>query len=526
MQVVASAAMLALVGEVSQLAALTWLADVGMGVGNSIRVAASRRSRPLAAGCLAAIGILQAAASVPPLGDDIKFYSDFSDALLGGQAFANHAPGYVGTAEGIGLSYAPLPVFPLLLALSFKLVGRTLLGVALPTVIATAIFPLAFYAACKAITGSRVVAYATAILFFMFPVYQVHVLGAPEPDTVFITLLLFAAALAGKANGSPQRRYWIGMGLLLGLLSLTRHEGVAYAALVLFAFLVAHHSRPNYWLCVATLLALVAPFVVFLHSLSGAWWPASVGDSALSWENVDANLSNLRWASLPWYSQTVGVGPNILVGLLAATGLAVGLGTFAMSKRGIALVGIPVAGMSNIAMLLLMRPLLVYSLFPPDFLRHASYGIAYAAISLAYLGHVSIQFVSKRLPRLRPLILILVLLLTTWTLYYETERLARPEPFFDGHASLLWTGSYYLLTDVIERPVPIWSVDDPRPVSQVHADLERTLADVNLNRINRSEPYHWVSLGLALFGLAMLVVSPARWDVGRKPTVPDGQYRT
>ena len=56
------------------------------------------------------------------------------------------------------------------------------------------------YATCKSLTGSRLTAYVASVLLFLFPVYQIHVLGTAEPDTLFVTLLLMGAFFATRVN--------------------------------------------------------------------------------------------------------------------------------------------------------------------------------------------------------------------------------------------------------------------------------------------------------------------------------------
>lgn len=506
MQVFAGMAILTLLLDCAQQIAIAISTDRKKGFFITIREVLSARSNLVVLGSLGVVGILQAAASVPPTGDDMKYYSDVADAILLGHAYEGTGPRYVGNMAQMGVHYAALPVFPALLAISFSAVGRTLLGVILPIAVANALFPLAFYSACKAVTNSRPVAYVASILVTLFPIYQVHVLGLPGPDTLFIVLLLFGATLAGKANSSPRRRYWIGMGLVFGLVSLTRHEGIAYAAVMFLTFILVHRSNRNYWLSVSTYIFTLIPFVAILFLKSGQLWPSKIGGSILSLDNLDGNLTNLRISSISWYAQALGVDDTALVVSVIIASLGVIVGGILLWREHSALVGIPIAGIGNIAMVLLMSPALVYSVFPPDFLRHISYGIAFEAVTLAYMAHLCLRYAFNLSERFRPLLLVLILLISCNAVYWESERLARPGWQFEGRWSLLWTGTYYLLTDVVDRhPVPLWQVDDLRPLEQVQAEMKRAMEDVNLNRLNRSEAYHWTSMMVSLLGLAFVV---------------------
>ena len=119
-----------------------------------------------------------------------------------------------------------------------------------------------------------------------------------------------------------------------------------------------------------------------------------------------------------------------------------------------------------------MHPLVVYSGFPVDFLRHVSYGSPFAALGLTYACHVGLGCLLRGLQgmagtRWRGLLSAILILLACAGLFYETERLAKPEWYFQGKASLLWTSSYYLLTDVATHPAPLPLANDPRPGEQL-----------------------------------------------------------
>ncbi|MCL4534900.1 MAG: glycosyltransferase family 39 protein, partial [Bacteroidetes bacterium] len=182
-----------------QAAALEWLRARDVGAWTALARTLARRPDLAMLGFMAVLGALQAAAVVSPFGDDIGHYTDVADAILTGRPYPIHIVNQQLQASGMGAAYPALPVFPLLLALSFSLFGHTTVGVAIPSIVASALFPFALYAALRSITGSRPVSYAVAVLIFLFPIYRLHTIGSPEPDTVFVDLLLAGAALAGKA---------------------------------------------------------------------------------------------------------------------------------------------------------------------------------------------------------------------------------------------------------------------------------------------------------------------------------------
>ncbi len=543
-----------------QAAALEWLRGKGSGAwGALVRTLAGRAD--LAMLCfIAVLGVLQAAAVVSPFGDDIGHYTDVADAILSGRSYPIHIVNQQLQASGMGAAYPALPVFPLLLALSFSLFGHTTVGVAIPSIVASALFPFALYAAFRSITGSRPVSYAAAVLIFLFPIYRLHAVGTPEPDTVFVDLLLASAALAGKAargsssiwarvqsrhsreSGNPaghvdsrlrgndgaeggirppetklSRIWWLAMGVVMGLATLTRPEGVPYAAVIFGVFFLGRWRQTGYWLSVAGFVATLVPFMAVYFSVAGAPWPSTFGGSLLSVRNLWTNLAALQWPALGWYAQAIGVSSDALQSLVLLVCLITALGTLALWKSSGVLVAIPIAGAANLAMAFFVSPTVLGSYSPVDALRHLSYGMPYAAVGTAYAGAVAVRFLARnaRWPRL---VLIACVLLSTAYLYDEAERLALPEPYFGGPATLLWTDSGVLLTDLVAHPVEFPWAGDPRPWETVRVELGAPLEPVSLNRVNRSEPYHWSSLLAALLGLVCAAAPAAAKMAGAELT--------
>ncbi len=499
-----------------------------LGLLQSLRWVISAHADTLTLASLVAIGAFQGAAGVAPVGDDIWHYTEVADALLTGSPYPVATTNGMLQEAGMGATYPALPFFPLVLALSFSLFGRNLVGMAAPSVVATALFPLAMYVACRGITGSRFVAYAVTVLLFLFPVYQLHVMGTPQPDSLFVLLLLAGAALAAKANKDHGNRCWIALGVVMGLASLTRHEGIAYSA-VLFASLFAiHRSRARYWLCLGAYLLTLSPFVAFYYSLSGSPWPSTFGSSILGLHYLEANITTLSWTSLDWYSQAIGVDKAILVSLILTLAGGSIIGTVALARRNLALVGIPVAGIGNLTAGMFMHPMVVYSPFPVEFLRHISYGIPFTAIALACalaagIGRISTHRVAGTIGRQAAILAVLVVVVGG-LVFYESERLARPEWYFGGKASLLWTGSSYMLTDVLRHPVPLPSSDDPRGGEEIREAMTLPMDSLDLRKVNLSEPYHWSTLLIALFGLLCVFIAapdtPPRSSPPRDRTAP------
>lgn len=499
MQIVAAGVLLLVTLYVAQRAAIGYLRHGNIAVLSALATVMAERSGLIVLGCLAAVGSLEAAASVAPIGDDIWHFIPAANALRFGMTYPVSPVSQNYQATGMSAVYPALPFYPALMALSFSLFGYNLVGVALPTVVAKALYLPALYAASRSVIGSRIATYSVAILLFLFPIYQIDILGSPEPDTVFVVLLLGSLVFVARATSSTNSANWICMAAFMGLASLTRPEGILYSLILFMLLFTMYRSRVSYWLAAVTYLLVLSPFIAVYHSQTNNIWPTTFGGT-LGWQNLEANLSILGQSDLDWYSQAVGLSPHVLVGLLVAAWLGGLLGGLMLWRNRRPLAFISIAGMGNIAAGFLVHPRVMDTVSPVEFLRHNSFGIPFAVLSLAYACYVGSRWLMERISVGRTLFVGLVVVLVVAGVCYEANRLARPEWYFGGQASLLWTGGGYLLTDVIERPSDLPFANDPRRGEQLRVDLVRQLSDVSLRRVNRSEPYHWTSLLVVLYG--------------------------
>jgi hypothetical protein len=213
MPIVAASIVFFIFLETTATASLLWLADKNTNPFDSLRVAVSKRSTLIMWGSLLVIGILQGAASTSPIRDDIGKYTEAAIAILHKEPYPVHQAASYLIEAGMTANSPAMPVLPILLALSFAILGQTVFGLVVPLAALAAIFPLSFYLACKHVTESKVAAYITAILLTLFPVYQIHVLGTPVPDTLFVVLLLFVAALAATSTTTTNWLLWISLGV-------------------------------------------------------------------------------------------------------------------------------------------------------------------------------------------------------------------------------------------------------------------------------------------------------------------------
>ena len=511
MQLLAGAAVITVLLELLLSASAIWLNTDSTTVIPALHQAVAKRRWLVVWGSLLTIGALQGAAMASPINDDIGKYFQAAVAMLDGAPYPVHIAAAYLVHAGMTADSPALPGLPVLLAVSFAFLGQNYFGLAVPLAALAAIFPVVLYMACIAFTGSELISYATAILLTLFPAYQIFVLGTAVPDTLFVVALLLTAASAARAVQTMQWKFWVGVGLGAGLAANSRPEGIDFALGILAIMFVFHFRAKQYWLAVLACLLSLSPFALIYRSVDGRIWPTTF-DGTVGLQYVEPNLQNLRDLALPWYEQAIGLGAPALaaLGVLVALGGLVALSQ--LWKYRPALMFVPLLGYGYIAASLMIHPLILMSYTPVDVLRHWSSGIPYVALSLAS----TVKFLVSRIaPWLRGLALTGALLVLvaglSWITYYECERLARPEWYFGGSASLLWTGGGYLLTDLAQHPLPLPPKDDPRPWEQVRAEEAQQLAPFDLHRTNASEPYDWTTLIVALFGLAY-AATPALAD--------------
>ncbi len=512
MQFVIGAFLLGILMYSIQRASILILRYPGLGLIAALNRAFSRHSTAIMLGCLAAVGILQGMSSVSPISDDIGKYSQAAMALLARDPYPVHIAGKDLVRAGMTADSPAVPLLPVLLAISFAIFGQTTVGLVIPLAALAAIFPLVLYWACRQLTDSRPLAYATAMLLSLFPPYQIHVLGTPVPDTLFVVVLLIVAALAAKANDDKHWKWWIALGAAVGLAANARPEGLDFSIAIMLMLAVIQWRKKQYWISVLAYLLLLAPFALTYHSVEGSLWPTTFGGT-IGLQYVNSNLSLLHYFALPWYIQAIGLNAFQLSVLGVLAFFFIMVGSAALLRTRPALLFIPGLGVGYLASSLLIHPLILMSYTPVDVLRHWSSAIPYTVLTLAYGLFVSYRMLIRWIGQTpRKLLLLILVLLLYGGIYYECERLARPEPYFGGEASLLWTSSSYLFTDLLQHPIPLPASNDPRSGIEIREDMKAQLRDFDLRRVNKSESYDWSTMFVALLGVVYAVAIPRHGD--------------
>lgn len=525
LQVLASAVAVTVLLDTLFVASSTWCWRDVPGLGSALRHAVTSRSSAIGLLSLLAVGATEAAAGSTPIGDDLGQYTEVALAFLDGARYPMHPTGAKYAAAGVAPYYLSMPGLPVLLGISFTLVGRILPAVAIVLALVETVFPVLMYLACLHLAGSRIFAFVISLLLFMFPVYQLHVLGSPEPDTLFVDLLLLAVVLGVRAARTAKWPYWAGLGLATALAANVRHEGLVFSVGALLVFVTLRRPRNRLLIAsaVAPYLAGLLPLAIASFTLVGSPWPVHPG--AVSPLNAKANLGLINEHALPWLSQAIGL-PALALTIAFASALLGSLpSAMLLWNRARPFVFVPLLGGGYIAAALFVHPRVLNPYSPVDLVRHMSSGIPYLALGLAFALRACLDHHLRPLPgRLALAAVILGLLGVVGLTYYEAERLARPERHFGGDASLLWNGSRYLLIDVINRPVPVPSLQAAQSGEEARRYQAAQLDEYDLRRTNKGDVYHWTSLILGLLGLTYSA-APALLAVARAEPAPPRSAR-
>lgn len=474
---------------------------------------------------LAAVGILASLARSAPVGDDLGMYTDVALALLEGSPYPAHMPPDVYVSAGMTQVDPVMPVLPVLMIGTFAVFGKTLSGVAVALAVTKSLFPVLMYFACLALTGSRPAAFATAILAFLFPVYQFHSLGAPEPDALFADMLLLVAALAATALKSRSWVRWLALGVAMGLMASTRHEGLNFLEGTVLVYFGLQRPRWQYIPLALSCLLVLAPFSAVSMATAGMLWPTYAG--TLSPSSVLPNLVQIGDLSLPWYVQAVGLPAPLLGIVVVMVAGCVAASAPLLWKHNRPLLFIPVLGGGYIAASLLIHPQVLNPGSPVDLFRHWSSGVPYVVLSAAYALHHTYRAIERRMDRSRAFLLALgATLAIAGALYYECDRLAWPEWHFGGRASLLWTGDTFALADVLQHPVPLPARNDPRSGEELRDVQTAPIREFSIRLTNRSEPYYVASLWLGLAAIGCVAWPSLAKRRERGPSSTPARERT
>ncbi len=371
------------------------------------------------------LGILQASVYLIPIGNAFLRFWAITDGLGAGISYPVTL-----TEEGPMLAGSPpyvydLPLFPLILKAAFALLGHNSAAAHLPAAVANALFPLSLYLLIDRATKSRIVAVLFTALASLFPYLRFWVLNLPDPDPILLTSACFAAYLYLRALDDPRSTAtWIYAGVVGGILSLARPEGILYAGCLTLGLLLSRPRVKQFGLHLLCLALFVVPMVFTWMANFGFLWPQNY-NRTLRLDYPEQNLNILKSTdALGFYQRGLGLDPQWALGLLALFSATVLLGVVAMLIRDRRLLAFAVPGIGNTVTIFFANPYIPNTFHFADFFRHDSFGIPFLVATSAYAAHLGWRYLAKR-QRLR-LIGYLFLVVLTAAVVREGDILANP----------------------------------------------------------------------------------------------------
>lgn len=371
------------------------------------------------------IGVLQASVYILPIGNATMRFWAIADGIPAriGYPVTLTEPGPV--SAGSPPFVYDLPLFPILLWTAFSTFGHNSAAAHLPGFVSSALFPVSLYLLLKEATGSRRTATIFAALTSFFPFFRLWVLNLPDPDPFFLTSLCLAGYLYLRALAKPSAwLLWIGAGLIAGITSLARPEGVLYVACIGLAILAFRTGVRQLLLFSVVLGLFVVPMALTWMINFGFIWPQNYNGTLSLSHPLETFAVLAREGAPRLYYGGLGMSGEVALGLLllfVGSALA-GVAISAVRDRRLLALAIPAVG--NTVMIFFTDPYISNAYQYADFFRHASFGIPFLAVMSAYGFQNSYRlFVARRRLQIAAYTSVLVLIAVVCR---EGDMLANP----------------------------------------------------------------------------------------------------
>ncbi len=437
-------------------AGVAYLLRPGSDAGGLLEMARRRLTRHryrVIGASLLGIGLLQAGSYRVVAMDDLARYWIIAEDVVGGRGYPAWAGGGGIAQAAEGALWVDPPVFPLLVAASFGVVGHFYHSVQIPIVLANVALPALLFVAFRALVGRDDIALMAALLAVLFPPFQIHVLGAAEPDAVFVVELVVAMWMLARIGRGRDFRWrdHAALGAVLLLMALTRPEGLVYAGVISVAVVVWRRSWKGAVVGGIAVVGVVT-FAAFVALATDALWPPRSSGFALG--NIGENLEYVR-TNMYWYYVRVllvnDVRAPLLLLLLGGSFL---FGVWTLGRRRSVLLALPAALLVNLTLTLAVDPGVLRANEPAELFRHLAYGLPIVAAVAAVGGWQALRMLPRRIAWPGPLVALLVMALIGGEIYV----LATPEEMYHWNksGSLLRGGDIYVeAVELFENPIAL-----------------------------------------------------------------------
>ena len=462
------------------------------------------------------LGVLQSTVYIFPIGNAFLRFWAIADAVGTGIGYpvTLTEPGPV--SAGSPPYVYDLPLFPLMLKAAFFLLGHNSTAAHLPALISSILFPLSLYLLIARATGSRVVAVIFTALASLFPYLRFWVLNLPDPDPLLLTSACLAAYLYLRALDAPRSSTtWIMLGIVSGVLSLARPEGILYAGFFGLGLLLSRPRLKQFSLYLLCLALFLVPMVATWMLNFGFLWPQNY-NGTLSLDYPARNLDILKGTdALGFYQRGLGVDPQWAVGLLVLFSASVLLGTLTMLVKERRLLAFAVPGIGNTVTIFFANPYIPNTFHFADFFRHDSFGIPFMVATSAYGFHFAWRHLAKK-PRLKVVGYVCMVLLVA-AVAREGDILANPTATHrPGSTQVLTTYTYLSAEAILEHPLSLppmtyykdgsFTVAKPTLIKWPD-DLLAFVKPLDMSFDSRGRPFGYASVVAFLIALVFALVA-------------------
>lgn len=201
------------------------------------------------------------------IGSDGVWYVTLGKNLIRGK-------GYINQLGEIDLQYPPF--YPIIIGLTSIFIKDIELAARLISLIFGTLLILPIFFLGKNFYEKKT-GYVATILIIFYPVlcqYSVFVLT----ESIYTFLFILSILLGWYCIVTEKIRYHILVGLLFGICTLTRPEGVIFFLIFLVTFLFFKYKKiyskkmlSGTFLMVLIFFLIISPYVVFIHSKTGEW---------------------------------------------------------------------------------------------------------------------------------------------------------------------------------------------------------------------------------------------------------------
>lgn len=466
------------------------------------------------------VGLLLATASLSTINVNFWRYWATADGWVStGQYPSTFTDALHVEQGGVSRYFISFPLLPSLLATGYHFLGHNTLASHLPLILGSALLPLAVFLASRAVTQNPLMAFLFAAVMAAFPLLRNYTLDVAEADGLLMTTVALAAFLrirADRTDGSARTQ--IVAGMVAGLASLARPEGVLYMGAMYLASAAVRWRVRGFWLSATAWGLVIAAFSAVTLSEFGMTWPGN-HSGTIQPSNFFSTLDVVQQSRLfGQYASALGLSEEALAVIAGIVVVAVTLSGIQMLRRDFVLAWMPAAAVGNVLMVFVVGPVPAEAGKFHDFFRHISYGFPLLAVTLAYGTNEVYRSLSGHWGQLLRSGIVLGLAALVLA---ELHLLAGPvTPGSHTGSPIMTSDVHVMATELLVNPYPLpfmeFRLSDGRYVPDAEEymagfpdDVNQHYADADVRLVGNAVEYYRAAAALFLGFLVIGVLSAA-----------------